>query len=235
MTLDTIWYAIRRTPRVVLLAAAWAILPVATSAQQPLRSDYRQETTMIAMRDGVKLYTEIFTPTAATGPLPIVMERTPYNAKNIGPRLASRYQLLADEGYIFVFQDIRGKYGSEGEFMMIRPPRSAKYGEKVDEGTDTYDTIEWVLQHVPNHNGRVGMLGISYGGWLTMMAMVDPHPALKATSPQASPDDMYLGDDFHHNGAFRLSYGFEYVGLARSRADQQAVRVRPATTPTSGS
>jgi hypothetical protein len=94
---------------------------------------------------------------------------------------------------------------------MIRPPRDPKRGEQVDEGTDAYDTIDWVLKNVPNTNGRVGMVGISYGGWLTMMALVEPHPALRAASPQASPDDMYLGDDFHHNGAFRLSYGFEYV------------------------
>ncbi len=209
MILDTLWYAIARG-RGTTLAFLLLLLPVAGRAQE-LRSDYRQETAMITMRDGVKLYTEIFTPTEQSGPLPIIMERTPYNAKNIGPRLANRYQLLADAKYIFVFQDIRGKYGSEGEFMMIRPPRSAKYGEKVDETTDTYDTIEWVLAHVPNNNGRVGMVGISYGGWLTMMALADPHPALRATSPQASPDDMYQGDDFHHNGAFRLSYGFEYV------------------------
>ncbi len=178
---------------------------------QSTRSDYIQRTEMIRMRDGTKLYTEIFTPAARSGPLPVLIERTPYNARQVGPRLANRYQLLADEGYIFVFQDIRGKYQSEGTFMMIRPPRDPKRGETVDEGTDTNDTIDWVLANVPGHNGRAGMVGISYGGWLTMMALVEPHPALKAASPQASPDDMYLGDDFHHNGAFRLSYGFEYV------------------------
>ncbi len=178
---------------------------------QAIRSDYVQRTEMIRMRDGTSLYTEIFTPATRSGPLPILIERTPYDARQIGPRLANRYQLLADEGYIFVFQDVRGKYQSEGTFMMIRPPRDPKRGETVDEGTDTNDTIDWVLANVPGHNGRAGMVGISYGGWLTMMALVEPHPALKAASPQASPDDMYLGDDFHHNGAFRLSYGFEYV------------------------
>ena len=180
-------------------------------AAQPVRPDYTQRTELIRMRDGTRLYTEIFTPANKSGPLPILMERTPYNARQVGPRLANRYQLLADEGYIFVFQDVRGKYQSEGTFMMIRPPRDPRRGETVDEGTDTNDTIDWILANVPGHNGRVGMVGISYGGWLTMMALVEPHPALKAASPQASPDDMYLGDDFHHNGAFRLSYGFEYV------------------------
>src|SRR5439155_24571222 len=136
-----------------------------------------------------KLNTDIFTPKDQAGALPIILTRTPYNIAGAQNSFGNSYQDLAAEGYIFVFQDIRGKYGSEGQFMMIRPPRDAKYGEKVDEATDTYDTIEWLLKNVSNNNGRVGMLGISYGGWLTMMALVEPHPALKAASPQASPED----------------------------------------------
>jgi putative CocE/NonD family hydrolase len=120
---------------------------------------------------------------------------------------------MADDGYIFVFQDIRGRYQSEGKFVMVRPPRDQSDAKAIDESTDTHDTIEWLLKNVPKNNGRVGMLGISYGGWLTVMGLLDPHPALKAVSPQASPADMFLGDDFHHNGAFRLSYGFEYVAM----------------------
>jgi putative CocE/NonD family hydrolase len=96
---------------------------------------------------------------------------------------------------------------------MLRPPRDKRDTKAIDEGSDTYDTIEWMLKNVPRNNGRVGMLGVSYPGWLTVMAMLDPHPALKAVSPQASPASMFLGDDFHHNGAFRLSYGFEYVAM----------------------
>ncbi len=207
MILDTLLYP--KTIARALLVATLAGPGPATA--QDLRSDYVKRTEMIRMRDGIELYTEILTPASQSAPLPIVMERTPYNAQLVGPRLANRYKVLADEGYIFVFQDVRGKYRSDGTFMMIRPPRDPKRGEQVDEGTDTNDTIDWILKNVPNHNGRVGMVGISYGGWLTMMALVEPHPALKAASPQASPDDMYLGDDFHHNGAFRLSYGFEYV------------------------
>ena len=118
---------------------------------------------------------------------------------------------LADEGFIFVFQDIRGRYESEGEFMMERAPRDRTKPNSIDEATDAYDTVDWLIKNVPNHNGRAGILGISYGGWLTAMALMEPHPALKAASEQASPADMFLGDDFHHNGAFRLSYGFEYV------------------------
>ncbi|HYK19742.1 MAG TPA: CocE/NonD family hydrolase, partial [Pyrinomonadaceae bacterium] len=113
-----------------------------------------------------------------------------------------------DEGYILAFQDIRGRFKSEGQFIMQRPPRNA--GEAVDEGTDAYDTIEWMIKNVPNNNGRVGMFGTSYPAWLAIMAVLDPHPALKAVCELASPADMFLGDDFHHNGAFRLSYGFEY-------------------------
>src|SRR3989442_1695107 len=123
---------------------------------------------------------------------------------------------LADEGYIFVFQDIRGRFKSEGRFVMQRPPRSAIDARAIDESSDAYDTIDWLLKNVPGNNGRAGMLGISYDGWLTAMAMLDPHPALRAVSPQASPADMFLGDDFHHNGAFRLSYGFEYAVLTEA-------------------
>jgi len=199
---------LQRTRRSFSIAVVLGL--VAGSAHAQTDFDVRSE--MIAMRDGVKLNTAIYTPRGQSGPLPIILTRTPYNiAAAERGYLRGAYQALVAEGYIFVFQDIRGKYGSEGTFVMIRPPMDPARGEKVDENTDTNDTIDWLLANVPNHNGRVGMLGISYGGWLTMMALVNPHPALKATSPQASPDDMYLGDDFHHNGAFRLSYGFEYV------------------------
>ena len=106
-------------------------------------------------------------------------------------------------GYIIVHQDIRGRFKSEGQFVMLRQPRDPKDKNAIDESTDTYDTIEWLLKNTSN-NGRVGMAGTSYGAWLTVMGMLDPHPALKAVVPQASPADMWIGDDFHHNGAFRL-------------------------------
>ena len=110
-----------------------------------------------------------------------------------------------------MFQDLRGKFGSEGDFVMQRPARSPGDTKALDEGTDTYDTIAWLLANVPGNNGRVGMLGVSADGWTTIMGALEPHPALAAISPQASPADMWLGDDFHHNGAFRLSYGLEYA------------------------
>ena len=174
---------------------------------------------MIPMRDGVKLYTRIFAPKNQSGPLPFVFRRTPYGIDGADGSFVRYYRALADEGYIFVFQDIRGKFKSEGTFVMQRPARAPGDTTSLDEGTDTYDTIEWLLKNVPNHNGRVGMLGVSYDGWTTIMGALEPHPALKAISPQASPSDMWLGDDFHHNGAFRLSYAFEYATMMESGKD----------------
>ncbi len=170
----------------------------------------------IPMRDGVRLHTEIYVPKNSTVPLPFIFERTPYGVLDDPKGFANKltaYSEFIQEGYIFVFQDIRGRYKSEGKFVMFRQPRDGNDPKATDESTDTYDTIDWLLKNVPRHNGRVGVLGISYGGWLTVMAMLDPHPALKAVSEQASPADQFLGDDFHHNGAFRLSYGFEYSAL----------------------
>ncbi len=168
---------------------------------------------MIPMRDGVRLHTKIFKPKDQKSDLPIIFFRTPYSVGNAGRHFVSYMKALADEGYIFAFQDIRGKFGSEGTFVMQRPPRAKGDDKTLDEGTDTYDSIEWLLKNVPKNNGKVGMLGISYDGWTTIMGALQPHPALKAISPQASPADMWLGDDFHHNGAFRLSYGFEYAAM----------------------
>ena len=163
------------------------------------------------MRDGVKLKTYIFRPKDVTEPLPILMWRTPYGAQNSGA--ASTYKHLADEGYIFVNQDLRGRFGSEGQFVMMRPVQDKSNPKNIDEGTDTNDTIDWLLKNIPDNNGRVGFLGISYGGWTTVQAMIEPHPAIKAFSPQASPEDMFIGDDFSHNGAFRLGPSFGYSAM----------------------
>ena len=164
------------------------------------------------MRDGARLYTQVYAPKAATAPLPILLLRTPYGTGALNPaRMAAALPELTAEGYIIVVQDIRGRFKSEGTFVMLRQPRERKDAKAIDESTDTYDTIEWLLANVPGHNGRVGMAGTSYGAWLAVMGMLDPHPALKAVVPQASPADMWIGDDFHHNGSFRLSYGLEYA------------------------
>ena len=186
-------------------------------AQAPNPPDYSllfdKTDVMIAVRDGVKLHTEIYTPKNSTEPHPIIIERTPYGIADDekgNSRKLARYAEMIPDDYIFVFQDIRGRYGSEGTFVMQHPIRDPKDPKAIDEGTDTYDTIDWLVKNVPHNNGRAGLVGISYGGWLAVMGMLEPHPALKAVSEQASPADMFLGDDFHHNGAFRLSYGFEY-------------------------
>jgi putative CocE/NonD family hydrolase len=197
--------------------AVLLLFALAGRAQAPNSPDYsllfNKMDVMIAARDGVKLHTEIYTPKNSSEPLPIVIERTPYGIHDDDKgysRILGRYAEMIPDDYIFVFQDIRGRYGSEGTFVMQRPVRDPKDPKAIDEGTDTYDTIDWLVKNVPHNNGRAGLVGISYGGWLTVMGMLEPHPALKAVSEQASPADMFLGDDFHHNGAFRLSYGFEY-------------------------
>lgn len=212
------------TARVLPVVALVAIGAVVPTARQPASTPdpaaaFTVRDVMIPMRDGVKLFTKIFTPKNQSGPLPIVFRRTPYGIDGAAGSFVRYYKALADEGYIFVFQDIRGKFRSEGTFVMQRPARAPGDTTSLDEGTDTYDTIEWLLANVPQHNGRVGMLGVSYDGWTTIMGAVEPHPALKAISPQASPADMWLGDDFHHNGAFRLSYAFEYATMMESGKD----------------
>jgi putative CocE/NonD family hydrolase len=177
---------------------------------------FRKMDVMIPMRDGIKLHTEIYIPKKQKENLPFIIERTPYGLSDDKKGFSKSlilYTEMIPEGYIFVLQDIRGRYGSEGKFVMNRPPRDHNDAKAIDESTDTYDTIDWLVKNVPKNNGRAGILGISYGGWLTTMALLDPHPALKAASGQASPEDQFLGDDFHHNGAFRLSYGFEYAAL----------------------
>jgi putative CocE/NonD family hydrolase len=188
------------------------------SAARDTSREYEKSEVMIPMRDGVKLHTMVLVPKVITEDLPIIMLRTPYGVA--GGERSLNGNVLAQEGYIFAFQDIRGRYTSEGQFEMLRPMRDKRDKNAIDESTDAYDTIEWLLKNVPRNNGKVGMKGVSYPGWTTVMAMLDPHPALKAASPQASPADMFIGDDFHHNGTFRLSYGFEYATLMESNKER---------------
>ena len=131
---------------------------------------------MVAMRDGVKLHTLVFSPKGARDGLPILFLRTPYGIDGRTAMFQTSLKELADDGYLFVFQDIRGKFRSEGEFAMIRAPRDRADPKAIDEGTDAYDTIDWLIKNVRGHNGRVGMLGVSYDGWLTVMALLEPHP-----------------------------------------------------------
>ncbi|HMF53321.1 MAG TPA: CocE/NonD family hydrolase, partial [Edaphobacter sp.] len=177
--------------------------------------DYTREEVMVRVRDGVKLHLVILRPKGSekTGePLPILMERTPYGVDDESSFSVNQSKPeLAASGYIFVFGDIRGRYKSEGKFVMNRPVVEHKSKNDVDETTDTNDTIDWLLKNVANNSGRVGVYGISYPGFLAMMAGINAHPAVKAISPQAPMTDTWLGDDFFHNGAFRQTYGFDYV------------------------
>ena len=181
-------------------------------AQASNDDQYNRQEVMITMRDGIKLHTVLFIPKNKTGALPFLLERTPYGINDYpSPEKNGYVKDMATDGYIFVYQDIRGRYLSEGQFEMQRFTRNKKDPKAIDESTDTYDTFDWLLKNIPDNNGKAGMLGISYDGWTTVMGAIDPHPALVAVSEQATPSDMFLGDDFHHNGAFRLSYGFEYA------------------------
>ena len=213
--------------RVLLLLCL--MLPAArTAAAQaiptPVDSQITRTEAMIPMRDGTKLFTIIMRPRAASGALPFLMTRTPYGAEGNARALASGhyYPHLVSEGYIFVYQDIRGLNKSEGTFVMNRPP-VADTSKATDEGTDTWDTIDWLIKNVPDNNGRVGIFGVSYPGWLTDQAIVRPHPALKAVSPQASMGDTWMGDDFFHQGAWRQTYGTEYAWMMEASTNQSVL------------
>jgi putative CocE/NonD family hydrolase len=211
---------------VMLALAGLLFVPRFGAAPQRQRPDFLalfdKTEVMIPMRDGVKLHTEFYMPKNSAAPLPILMNRTPYGIANPDKGISNmiyRYADMVPEGYIFAFQDIRGRYGSEGKFVMLRPLHAPSDSKGVDESTDTYDTIDWLVKNVPNNNGRVGLDGISYDGFLVTMGMINPHPALKAVSEQACMGDTWLGDDFFHNGAFRLSYAFEYTALLESSSE----------------
>jgi len=173
--------------------------------------DYTRSEAMIPMRDGVKLHVVILRPAGSETSgeaLPFLMQRTPYGTSWVSSGAVSGSKPeLAASGYIFVFGDIRGRYESEGKFVMNRAIVAHTTKNDVDETTDTRDTIDWLLKSVPNNNGKVGVLGVSYPGFLAMSAGIEAHPAVKAISPQAPMTNVWMGDDFFHNGAFRETYG----------------------------
>ena len=191
-------------------------------SSQPVPNHFRtysRQEAMIPMRDGIKLHAVILRPTNAKDPLPFLIQRTPYGVDgSTSDSTNSRYTELAQSGYIFVMEDIRGRYKSQGAFVMMRPLSDHHDPHAIDESTDTYDTVAWLLKHVPHNNGRVGVMGISYPGFLAAEAGIEPHPAIRAISPQAPMTDVWLGDDFFHNGAFRQTYGYDYVnGMESSK------------------
>ncbi len=189
-----------------------------------VRLHYDKQEHMVPMRDGVELFTIVYTPKKRDEELPILLYRTPYS---IAPYGLDEYREVLGpspefdrDGYIFAFQDVRGKFKSEGEFAVIRPLAPKPKGvTDTDESTDNFDIIEWLLANIEGNNGRVGQWGISYSGWQALMGMVDAHPALVASSPQASPSDMFIGDDWHHNGAFRIMYAFSWLSRNARRRD----------------
>jgi putative CocE/NonD family hydrolase len=202
----------------ILLLLLFVGQGMALIAQTTAISSYIKKTYRIPMRDGVKLFTVVLSPVNNTQPYPFLIERTPYGAdfplKEDSTLKAERMgylKTMAKEGYIFVFQDIRGKYKSEGSMQIHEPLVHATRKGALDESTDTYDAIDWLVKNVPGNNGKAGIFGTSYPGWLALVGAVDSHPALKASSEQACMADLFLGDDFHHHGAFRLSYGMEYA------------------------
>src|SRR6266566_1714594 len=235
---------------VIFLLAVLLVIVEPTSAQtQSLPSerpdkleptnygfDYVRREVMIPMRDGVKLHTVILVPKGAKD-APILLTRTPYNASgltthtessHLGPSLYgydNATDVIVEGGYIRVVQDIRGKYGSEGDYVMNRPLHGPQNPTPVDHATDTYDTIDWLVKNIPESNGRVGILGISYDGFLPLMALVNPHPALKVSVPMNPMVDGWMGDDWFHNGAFR-QIGMPYI------YEQEATRKNEARWPT---
>ena len=182
---------------------------------QDISQKYNKSEHRIEMRDGKTLFTAVYTPKDVTKKYPIILFRTPYSCQPYGEDNYAFFPSwgvppkLVEEGCIFVTQDVRGRFMSEGEFVDMRPHIVDKKSNKdVDESSDTYDTIEWLLENVENNNGRVGMLGNSYPGFYAAMGAIDAHPALKAVSPMAPLADWWKGDDVHHNGAFCLRQNF---------------------------
>ena len=187
-----------------------------TSPQPAVKPIFKLQEVMIPVRDGVHLQTAILTPVDQTGPLPILFRRTPYGVPAKPPeQMPGSLKELAQDGYIFVFQNLRGRFKSEGVFNLsswvdLNDPKA------TNETTDAYDSIEWLVKNVPNNNGKVGMFGVSYDGLTTALALLHPHPALKAMSEQASPVDQWMNDDDHRYGALRESYDFEYAVMEQS-------------------
>jgi putative CocE/NonD family hydrolase len=197
-----------------------------------IRANYTKYEYQIPMRDGVKLFTAVYVPKDDSRTHPMIFIRTPYS---VGPYGADRYPdtlrpsaHFVQSGYIFVYQDVRGRWMSEGEFVNVRPHNPAKKPKEVDESSDTYDTVDWLIKNVKGHNGRVGITGISYPGFYAVCGMIDAHPAVKAVSPQAPVTDWFIGDDFHHNGCLFLPHCFNFMyGFGKNRPEPTKKFGRP--------
>ena len=193
--------------------------------QAYLREHYTKYEHRIPMRDGVKLFTAVFVPKDESESYPILLTRTPYGLKpysnDLYPDPGGLLVHYAREKFIFAVQDVRGRNGSEGEFVHVRPHQPVKAGARdIDESTDAYDTIDWLVKNIVPNNGKVGMSGISYPGFYTSAGLIDSHPALKCASPQAPIADWFIGDDFHHNGAFYLAHAFRFMSTFGQKLDE---------------
>ena len=211
-----------------------SIAVAATGAAQqhvPLEARYAKTEYRIAMRDGKRLLTVVYTPRDTTRSYPIMLTRTPYGVGPYGeaayPRGIGPSPRFADDGYIVVYQDVRGRFLSEGDFAHMTPWKGMSGAGATDESTDTYDTIDWLVTRIPHNNGRVGIWGISYSGFFAAAALVNAHPALKAASPQAPQADWFLGDDVHHHGAFLLASAFGFFTTS-GRSRPSPTTERPA-------
>ena len=194
-----------------------ALLAVFGIAQQtPTKPIFQYQEVMIPVRDGVHLQTVILTPIDQSAPLPIMFRRTPYGVPAKAPEsVPTDLKEFAQDGYIFVFQNLRGRFKSEGAFK-LSSQGGVENPQETNETTDAFDSVEWLVKNVPRNNGKVGMFGVSYDGLTTGLALLHPHPALKAISEQAAPVDWWMNDDFHHYGALRESYAFEYAVLEQA-------------------
>lgn len=188
-----------------------------------LAAHYTKYEYRVPMRDGIRLFTRVYMPKDDSQTWPILLTRTPYACKPYGADNytdpSGSFETLAKDTFILVTQDVRGRFGSEGEFVHVRPFKPDKGPRDTDESSDTWDTIDWLVKHVPGNNGHVGLFGISYPGFYTSMGMIDSHPALQAASPQAPITDWFLGDDLHHNGAFFLAQNFGFFYWFAQQAD----------------
>jgi putative CocE/NonD family hydrolase len=199
------------------VVSAFLFLPSVVQAQGPdyIKANFTKFEYRISMRDGKRLMTAVYVPKDDSKTYPILLFRTPYSCRPYGvdqyPTEPHRWMEYAKAGYIMAFQDVRGRWMSEGEFINMRPYNPAKKPGEIDESSDTFDTIDWLLKKVPGHNGKVGQWGISYPGFYTVCGMIDAHPALKAVAPGAPVTDWFIGDDWHHNGALMLPHCFNFM------------------------
>ena len=218
------------------LLIAGGLMPRSAAAQglDYVKSHYTKYEYRIPMRDGKRLFTAVYVPKDDSQTYPILMKRTPYSVRPYGadqyPENLGPSPLFGKEGYIFVYQDVRGRWMSEGDFVHMRPHRpQKKNATEFDESTDTWDTIEWLLKRVRGHNGRVGIAGISYPGFYTAAGIIDSHPAIKAASPQAPVNDWFVGDDWHHNGAFFLAHMFNWMSRSGRERPEPTKKFRRNT------